>query len=88
MAAKRKKKPDPEKRADDVSDLLELAEKVNLPEGYLENEVHDACDEAAILMQQTIMAGTLMGQLEFLMDHGYQPGRLKELIEEGGMSSE
>ncbi len=67
---------------DDVSDLLELAQQVNLPDGFFDGDVQDECESDAKILAKKINSGTLMEQLEFLIEHGYQKGRLEELIRE------
>jgi hypothetical protein len=84
-----KKKPkhrraDPEHKADVVSDLLELAQRLDLPSGSLDEEVEDECRAGAKILAQNINGGSLMGQLEFLWEHGYGKNRLAQLIREYG----
>jgi hypothetical protein len=70
--------------ADVVSDLLELADRLGLPDGAFDGEVSDTCHYEAENEARRINGGPLIGQFEFLLEHGWPAGRLSELIREMG----
>jgi hypothetical protein len=82
MAKKSKKPAPPDERADHVSELLELAERLHLPDGVFDCDVADECDGEAKERTKRINEGCLMDQLEYLLERGYEPARLAELIRE------
>jgi hypothetical protein len=82
MAKKKKKRDYTPDMADIISDLLEFAESVNLPDGFFDGDVQDECDSEAKLNAEAINQQSLMVQLEYLYEHGWEPARLKELMEE------
>ena len=69
--------------ADEVSELLELAEQQSLPEDFLKEEIEDECDAQSELQAENINSGILMGKIEFLLQNGWGVARLKELIQDG-----
>lgn len=73
---------------DDVAELVALAERLNLPVDALEGDVRDAAESAAELAAETAMEGGLAEQINFLLDNGFQPGRLGELIKEYALTQE
>lgn len=82
-----KKKPRPKKQpdltvADRIEDLVELAGKLNLPDGSFDDELEDACNTDAKLAKESIQESGLFEQLEFLYARGYEVARLEELIRE------
>jgi len=77
-----KKKKIAEVKSDDVSTLLELAEELHLPDGAFEEEIQDQADSGAKIIAENVMSESLMGQLEYLIQHGYGISRLAELIRE------
>jgi hypothetical protein len=79
MAKKKQKLQD---STDRLSELLELAQELKMPEDALNGDIEDAADTAAEIMAENVKSGTMLGKLEFLWSHGFQPGRLEELIRE------
>jgi hypothetical protein len=65
-----------------LEDLCQLAGKLNLPAGALDDELWDACEASVRLQHENVTSSSLYEQLEFLHLSGYALGRLKELIEE------
>lgn len=65
-----------------VDDLLELAHSLNLEDGALDDELFDTCNSVANKLFKKISGGILYDQIEFLLQNGYDPGRLAEIIEE------
>ncbi|MCI0462479.1 MAG: hypothetical protein L0Z62_36475 [Gemmataceae bacterium] len=82
MAKKKPPKKRDESWPEQLEDLSELAGKLNAPDGFLDDELQDACDADARLTFEEIRRSILLDQLEFLYLRGYQVGRLRELIEE------
>jgi len=68
--------------ADAVSELLEIANLLTLPDGAFDGEIDDECAENASRQAEKIKGSVLMEQLEFLLAQGFAPSRLKQLIEE------
>ncbi len=75
-----RQKSKPERQVDDVSALLELAHSVNLLDGYFDDDVADECRLQAAQKAAEINDSMLMGQLEFLLERGWHPSRLRDLI--------
>ncbi len=81
MPAKKKPaKPDP-MIDDQIEDLVELWQKRNLPDGALEDDLQDACNDEAELIMENMRSESLFEQLKFLHMHGYGIEEIKELIE-------
>lgn len=78
----RKKKVADKNWQEELEDLAELAGKRNVPDGFLEDALWDACESEARLQHEDICGKVLLDQLEFLFMHGYQPERLREMIQE------
>jgi|GEM_PF-6276464 len=68
------------KDADSISDLLELAEKVNMPSDALDGEICDEVHDEARDRAKQLCDGLLIDKLEYLVERGYKIARLKELI--------
>ena len=75
--AKRKTKGGPS-----LDDLVKLASELKLPEGAFDGDLRDAADDEANLIYDNVKEEALYEQLEFLHMHGFQLGRLEELIRE------
>jgi hypothetical protein len=65
-----------------VDDLLDLAASLNLPDGALDDEIYDTCNDIARRLWKKVTGGVLLEQLEFLIQNGYDTERLAEIIEE------
>ncbi len=65
-----------------LKELAELAGKLNLADDALDGDLRDAADEEANLIYDNIKDAVMLEKLEFLYMHGYQLGRLREIIEE------
>jgi hypothetical protein len=65
-----------------IDDLVTYAQRVNMPDGSLDDELWDACQSAAKLAHENIKDAVLMDQIEFLHNHGYTISRIRELIDE------
>ncbi len=68
--------------AQQIEDLVALARDANLPEGAFDGDIEDACNMEALMMMEETKESNLRDQLEFLHQHGFQIGRLAELIRE------
>ncbi len=77
----KRKKPEP-KAVPSIDELVSLAKKVGLPAGAFDGDLEDACDDEAEIMKENVKSESLGEQLQFLHMHGYQLGRLAELIRE------
>lgn len=64
-----------------IDNLVTYAQKVNMPDGSLNDELRDACDSDADLAYENITEAVLMEQIEFLYDRGFTIGRIKQLID-------
>lgn len=62
--------------------LAKLAADLGMPDGALDGDLQDAADEEAQLIYELIKDESLEDQLEFLYLHGFQMGRLEEIIRE------
>lgn len=65
-----------------ISELLKLAKERNLPEGFFDGDIEDECFCEAKEKAKSINKKGLEIQLEYLLNQGYEIGRLKELIKD------
>jgi hypothetical protein len=70
----------------DVKRLLKVANEINLPEDALDGDVEDEVQDEArdYIKRRTseVNDGGLQSQLEYLLDSGYDPSRLEEIMRE------
>jgi hypothetical protein len=78
-----KKKAKPERRpADQLRDLEALVCQLNLPADFIDDDLRDCADEEAMLIYENVRNAGMEEKLAFLYHHGYELGRLEELIQE------
>lgn len=65
-----------------LHELTALAQHLELPAGVFDGDLRDAADDEADMIYEDAQNSTLREQLEFLHMHGYQLGRLEEIIRE------
>jgi hypothetical protein len=65
-----------------ATDLAKLCQSLNVPDEAFDGDLRDAADDAAELIFETVKGQDWDEKFQFLMDHGFQPGRLQQLIEE------
>lgn len=68
-------------------ELVSLAEKVNLIDGFFNGDVEDECRGMAQEAANAINREGLEAQLARLLEGGYSAQRLAELINEGSINS-
>lgn len=75
----RKKKLDD--MADQVSELLELAQSLNMPSDWLYNELADETRVEAAERCEELSQAVLLDQLEYLLRRGWSVRCLRQVIE-------
>jgi hypothetical protein len=80
--ARKRKKPDGPPVGDRFQKLVDLARSLGLPDGAFDDDLEDAANREAELIFELMTSESLYRQLEFLYLHGFDLGRLEELIRE------
>jgi hypothetical protein len=65
-----------------LEDLCEELQKNPLPDGVLDDELHDACQSDAEQAYENIKESVLLEQITFLYERGYNIPRIREIVEE------
>ncbi len=65
-----------------LKDLVDLANRLSLPADAFDGEVEEACNYEARRIKESIEADGWLGKLVFLYHHGFEPERLRKMIEE------
>lgn len=71
-----------------IDELVKLTARLRLDDESLANEVSDAADSAAELAREAAMEGGIRGQIEYLLNEGYDSERLSEIIQEIALEPE
>lgn len=73
----------PKKHEMTVDELVAFATETKLDLEVFDNCVEDAADSERDLIVENVKSEGLRGIIEFLWTHGYQPGRIEEIIRNG-----
>lgn len=65
-----------------LEDLSQLWGKLNLPDDAFNGDLRDAADEEADLIYENIKESVALEKLEFLYIHGWEIGRLEQMVRE------
>jgi hypothetical protein len=67
-------------KQDTIDDLVTLAQEVNTPDDFLDDELHDAVMCKARQEYDRLRGVVLMDKIQYLIDSGYTAKRIKKLI--------